>query len=471
MTDQTELREAIDYMKEQEGSGSKQRKQDRFEEVYTTNVGHIVTGERYDDAGVGPATAEKAAEEAFGEVPDGPTLSERISSMDVGGDIESLDVLVRHLDLIAEESGNDQTERLTEALEAHTEPSLVTLALLDDESLGLGTSQMREIWFDGSRDERKRAEALVETTTEFIDTARNDNLPTEPEVFLPFDPMLAERESRMPDNIDGWVAQLKLDGYRILIHVEDNEARAYTRNRKDVTHSLPELNEIGWPEGSYILDGEVIAETGSYADTSSRVGTKPENIDPSIEMEFALFDVVYANRDMTQETYRKRHGKLQQIDAATPDPRVYLLDTSTDIGGVKQYAREHDYEGVILKDPEAEYELGKRSTGWVKEKNTEASVDVVAVEFIEGEGESYGTLGKIRLESADGVPVGKTGSGFTDAMCDEIWANRDEYRGECLEVTGEAFDEGIRFPIFQRWRVDDGEPDTVDEIREQLPKA
>jgi hypothetical protein len=198
-TTQSDLRGAIDYMKQQSGSGSKKRKQDKFREVYTQNVGHVVTGERYDDAGVGPATAEAAVEEAYPHLKYDAydTLSEALAPL-VGGDIESLDELVTDLDSIARRSGNAQEEYLAYCLEKHSEPSLLTLALLDDESIGLGTSQMREAFFDGTRDERKHREAFVETTTEFIRLAQENALPTVPRVGRAFSPMLAKSASKNP---------------------------------------------------------------------------------------------------------------------------------------------------------------------------------------------------------------------------------------------------------------------------------
>jgi len=198
----TELRQALNDIKAESGSGSKQRKQDRFKEGYDTNVGHLVIGERYDAAGVGPSTAREAAEEAFGEVADGATLSESLASMDVGGDKESAALLVDDLDQLADLSGNEQKNRLAATFAKYSQPSLVSLALLGDESFGLGTSQMRQIWFDGTRSERKRAEALTGSTVEFINLAKQDELPDSPEVFRSFAPQLAKPESNLPEFVE-----------------------------------------------------------------------------------------------------------------------------------------------------------------------------------------------------------------------------------------------------------------------------
>lgn len=482
MTTQTELRTALDDIKTEEGTGSKQRKQDRFKEIYTSWVGYLVAGEKYDDAGVGPSTARESVEATFDglDTSEYPTISEALNSSnvvtsDAHDTCNSCKELVHNLNGLADRSGNEQKERLKELLQKHREPSLVTLALLDDESFGLGTSQMREIWFDGSRDERKRAEALTEDTVDFIIRAKNGTLPEGPELFSPFDPMLAKSESAgRPDNP---VAQPKLDGYRILIHVDSGSARAYTRNREDETHSLPELQDIDWPEGDYILDGEVIAADRTYSTTSSRIGKKAENIDPNTTMNFALFDIIRANgEDLTRRPFKERHQKLKKFtDQAVDDGKVYTPPVSSNIDEMKRYAVKQDHEGVIIKDLHGEYKLGKRSGLWVKEKHEREHVDVRVSDVVEGEGRMHGKLGKFIIESKEGKPLGGCGTGFSDELAARVWWNQDEWIGGTIEVSAEAYDPsgdgGLRFPVFERDRRADGEPDSVEKIKDLLSAA
>jgi len=490
-TTQNQLRFAIDWMKADSGSGTKARKQQKFRDVYQPEVAHIVAGERYDDAGVGPATAQSAVDAAYPDLDYDAydTISEALASDEIVTDdahnaCDDLSELVADLDSIARRSGNDQREYLEYCLEKHREPSLVTLALLDDENVGIGTSNMRDAFHDGTRDERKTAEAFTDSTEEFIRLAQEDALPTRPILGKPFSPMLAKPESNLPDDVSDLWFQPKLDGYRILIHVKQEElgpkAYAFTRRLNDVTQSLPELNEIDWPEqGEYILDGEVIAEDGTYKSTSSRVGRKAENVDRSTEMEFGFFDIIVNDNEYVADlSYSERHELLHEAAGVTKgvsrsthfggDTHAYILASYNDLSRVEARAIGSNYEGLIWKDPDAAYQFGKRSKAWIKEKNTAETVDVVAVAFEEASGEKSGTLGAIVLESADCAPVGKTGSGFTDAQRQEVWENQDEYLNSTLEVEAEAFDDGLRFPIFQRWRTEDGEPDSIERIKTVL---
>ena len=468
-TSQSELRDAIDYMKVQSGAGSKARKQDKFTEVYTESVGYLLAGERYDDAGVGPATAREAVSNALGEVPDADTLTESVAQIESGGETSLLS-LVADLDDVAELSGNEQQERLEDVLARHSEPSLATLALLDDESIGLGTSQMRGAFFDGTRDERKHRESFTESTTEFIQLAQIDSLPTGPTVGEPFEPMLAVPESRgEPDNP---MAQTKVDGYRIILHISGNSATAFSRRENDVTESLPELQEIDWPDGEYILDGEVIAETGSYSDTSQRIGRAAENVERDVEMEFALFDILVAEgEEIWQEPLHERHSRLVTfVGVECEDERVFHLGLTGDIAVAKDEAVANGEEGIIVKDFQAPYEFGKRSTYFQKQKVDDESVDLVVSGFKEGDGKATGTLGRIRLETSDGVFVGYSGSGFTDEERDAIWNNQDEWLGRCVEIEARGLGtEGkLRMPIFVRDRKTDGTADSFSRVKELM---
>lgn len=476
-TTEVELRNAIDWMKADSGSGTKARKQEKFREVYTSEVGHIVTGERYDSAGVGPMTAQKAVETVFPDVniDDHNTITEALIG-ETGGNCNDLEELIIDLDGVARRSGSDQRRYLKSVLDKHTEPSLVTLALLDDESVGLGTSEMRDAFFDGTRDERKHREAFVETTTEFINLAEQDELPTRPTIGEAFDPMLAVPESRgQPDNP---VGQRKLDGYRIIIHVW-NEAEAahpsiwaFTRALNDEEQSLPELREIDWPEGEYILDGEVLAENGSYSDTSSRVGRKAENVERDVEMNFHLFDIIVnGGAYIADRPFHERHDYLSQlIINDIDDDRVQRVPYRP-VEEAKNDAVENGDEGIIVKDYQSPYEFGKRSAYWQKVKMDDCTVDLKIAGFHEGDGEGSDTLGAVEIETADGVHLGRSGSGFSDAERDTIWSNQDEWMGRTIEVEARGLSsehDNLRMPIYKRDRKEDGTADSLSRVKELM---
>src|SRR5690606_20690871 len=87
-----------------------------------------------------------------------------------------------------------------------------------------------------------------------IPNARRAELPES------FAPQLATRVDAPPDG-EGWLHEIKLDGYRLLARVNRNEVRLVSRNGRDWTARLPALEKalarLGFERA--LLDGELVA--------------------------------------------------------------------------------------------------------------------------------------------------------------------------------------------------------------------
>ncbi len=424
----------------------------------------FLSGSEFDSAGLGKKTVLSVAQDVFGDDVDGkPTVSEGLEEYDLG-EAEycmSLDGLHDDMGILADLSGNEMKSHLRGMFESYNYVSVVAHACLNDWPTGAGDSTI--------------AKAMdVKDSLPFYDgvheIAAVEGEPlTSPVVGVPFSPMLAVPESRgEPDNP---VAQRKIDGYRVLIHITEDSVKAFSRRMNDVTESLPELQEIDWPDGEYILDGEVIAETGSYSDTSQRIGRKASNVERDVEMNFALFDtIIEKGTNIAQKEYALRYAATQSISFITNDERVFCLDLIDDIEQAMDEAHTNDEEGIIVKDVEAPYEFDKRSASWQKRKIDDETCDLTIAGFEEGEGRLDGTLGKVRLETSDGVFVGNSGSGFTDEERDTIWNNQSEWLGRCVEIEarGLGTEDKLRMPIFVRDRSDDGKADSWERVQEVM---
>jgi len=238
----------------------------------------------------------------------------------------------------------------------------------------------------------------------------------------------------------------------------------------DITESVPELQEVDFPAGEYYLDGEIISENGSYSETSARIGRNEDNVEREVEMEYKVFDaIIYAGENLWNQPFRARHSRLQSLDLNTGDT-IELLPLEYDYEKAKSHALENEQEGLILKRMDAPYEFGTRSSSWVKHKFDADNVDLVISGFEEGEGKASGTLGKVELETSDGVYVGNSGSGFTDSQRDELWNNQEDWMGRTIEVEarGIGTEDKLRMPIYKRDRSDDGEPDSWERVQEVM---
>ena len=141
--------------------------------------------------------------------------------------------------------------------------------------------------------------------------------------------------------------------------------------------------------------------------------------------------------------------ELVNLDTAEGQQRYKEINRAAIAGG---------YEGIMLKDPDAPYEC-KRSTAWLKLKPfIEVTLEVIG--FEEGTGKNVGRLGALvgRGQEDGRLITVNVGSGYSDALRDDIWANRNNVTGQMFEARADAVTQAqngeysLRFPRFLRFR-------------------
>lgn len=470
------------------GESSRTTKEEMIADFVETNDAPVwaagitmIAGQKFSNNGVAPTTAKKAFVKAFAidadrldaEETDAGTVTLAVESIleDDGVDLteESIVAVVEKLESVSELSGDAQISRLANVFATSYAPLVAFGVLTDDLSIGVTRKTIaKAVAGEYSRDEIERARGLIPDSVEFVEYVQSESVfPPEVVVGRPFEPMKASSKD-LPSDVSDWAAQLKIDGFRLLIHVlENGDVQAYTRNMEDVTYSIPELDEIDWPDGEFIFDCEAIAyedgEAKGYRATSERIGRKHGIGEFTTDIHFEAFDCIYANRDVSDEPFSHR---FEMLEAYFP-PHEYtrILEVIEDLSDAQDMADTGGYEGVIAKDMSAPYKFDKRSHHWRKLKLTDETVDLKVVDFEVGSGDDAGTLGRMTLETADGEFVGYVGNGWTEAEQDEIWNNQEKYHGMIAEIWFEGFDKKLRFPVFQNWRPH-GEADSLERLKE-----
>ena len=148
-------------------------------------------------------------------------------------------------------------------------------------------------------------------------------------------------------------------------------------------------------------------------------------------------------------------------------------------------SKELGYEGLVVKDPNSEYQIGKRGKNWIKLKKELDTLDVVVVIAEYGNGKRAGKLSDYTFAVKDTkddklLTIGKAYSGLSDSEIDEltvelksIAAKNDGYRvwvepKIVLEVSFDSIQRSerhqsgyaLRFPRIKTIRRDKG----IDEI-------
>jgi len=184
-------------------------------------------------------------------------------------------------------------------------------------------------------------------------------------------PQLATTAARVPEG-EGWLQELKYDGYRIVAFVAGSDVRLVTRNGNDWTDRFPSVRDalakLGWK--SAVVDGEIVAETaeGGMSFQSLQNALRSRGKPPNIG--YYLFDLPYfGGYDLAAAPLVQRKEVLRSLLAGVPqDSRLRFSDHIT--GGGRdflQFACRSAMEGVVCKKADGRYREG-RSRDWLKVK-------------------------------------------------------------------------------------------------------
>ena len=229
---------------------------------------------------------------------------------------------------------------------------------------------------------------------------------------------------------DGWLFELKLDGYRLLAAKTGGEALLLTRNGNDYTAVFPEVARAikALPIDECIIDGEVVVLDQRGLPSFSRLQQRGR-LSSAIDINRAAVELpatYYAFDLLSFEDFDLRPLPLETR-------KHLLLTAAPSLGAVRaldHIEREGDaflkqvvalgLEGVIAKRADAPYR-GGRTDAWFKIK-AERPGDFVIVGFTEPKG-SRSHLGALQLaDMVDGrlVYAGRVGTGFNDALLGEL---------------------------------------------------
>ena len=267
---------------------------------------------------------------------------------------------------------------------------------------------------------------------------------------------------------------LKLDGFRYKIVKRGDDINIYTSSGK-LDNNLVEIIEEAklLPDGVY--DGEVIAH-GEFENSTARFNATTKILGKDGEkqgVDFIAFDYIEdIDAFFNYEEYKierwKRFSNLYDILNSLDLTYIQLAPVYYNNVKVTKELIDNIYktyekiiaqgeEGLVIDIADASYVRAK-GTSMFKMK-PEVSGDFKVVDVIEGKGKDAGRLGAFVIEYKDNTV--HVGSGLTDSIREEVWADPDKYIGKLIEVVyfGETKDEktglaSIRLPRFKRFRHD-----------------
>jgi DNA ligase 1 len=272
-------------------------------------------------------------------------------------------------------------------------------------------------------------------------------------IGIPIRPAAAERLPTAKDIIEkigDCVAQPKLDGFRLQIHLDKTGAKPvvhfFSRNMKDMSDMFPDLVTPieALDVDTLICEGEAIGydpNTDTFLPFQETVKRKRKHGITEAATEFPLklflFDLLYLNGEsLLDEPHEQRYTKLKQLVKEDPNNPLQFIQEK-EITTAKQL-EEYFYsmigeglEGVVVKRMDAIYQPGKRNFNWIKLKRQEEgslddTIDCVILGYYYGTGKraSFGIgaflIGLFDAQNDRFETVAKVGTGLSDIGWKEL---------------------------------------------------
>lgn len=220
---------------------------------------------------------------------------------------------------------------------------------------------------------------------------------------------------------DGWLHEVKYDGYRIGCVVERGRATLWSRRGKDWTAQFPRVAEAArrLPVRSALLDGEVAAllpdGRTSFQALQNALGGGGANL------AYFAFDLLHLDgEELAHQPIEARKARLERLlEAVTGEARAVVCYAPHVVGGGEAVFREAcklGLEGIVSKRLGEPYRPGRNAT-WVKTKCL-LRQELVIGGFTDPEGAARDAIGALLVGTfEDGALrfAGKVGTGFTNA--------------------------------------------------------
>jgi bifunctional non-homologous end joining protein LigD len=203
-----------------------------------------------------------------------------------------------------------------------------------------------------------------------------------------------------PPTGEGWIHEIKYDGYRTLIVIDQGKVRAYSRPGRDWTRPYRRVVDACANLGckAALIDGEIIVQDengiSDFDALRSAIHKAPHRI------VFFAFDLLHLDgQDLRRTPLIERRAALRGL--IEPDPRSPIqFSDHVDRDGAKFFkaAAELGLEGIVSKRAASQYRSGP-SRSWLKTKN------MVESEFIllGTDRDASGILWALLASDRDGV--------------------------------------------------------------------
>jgi len=182
-------------------------------------------------------------------------------------------------------------------------------------------------------------------------------------------PQLCTPVERPPAG-DGWCHEIKFDGYRVQLRIEDGKATLKTRKGLDWTDKFGSIAKEANALPEAMIDGEIVALDHNGAPNFSSLQAALSD-GKTEDLIFFAFDLLFADsRDYRRLPLGERKARLRELleqRKRKSNQIRYVEHFESGGDAVLQSACKLELEGVVSKKLDAPYRSG-RTESWIKAK-------------------------------------------------------------------------------------------------------
>ena len=261
------------------------------------------------------------------------------------------------------------------------------------------------VWNSSKGRAEKQPPATKASAKEARQELRGKPLKTMPEFIEPQLCRLLEKAPSGP----GWAHEVKLDGYRMQMRVENGDVTLRTRKGLDWTEKFKAIAKAGAKLPDCIIDGEIVA-LGRHGAADFAALQDALSTGDTGKLAFFAFDALCAaGKDLRALPLVERKAQLKKLLAGA-GPRIrYVAHVEGSGADMHAAACKIALEGIVSKRLDAPYRSGRGDT-WTKVK-CRAGQEVI----IGGWTEENGRFRSLLVGANKGgefIYMGRVGTGF-----------------------------------------------------------
>lgn len=226
-----------------------------------------------------------------------------------------------------------------------------------------------------------------------------------------------------PFDQEGWIFEIKWDGYRAIAELNNENVQLYSRNQKSLNNAFqPVVEELKTLKLHAVLDGEIVILNQEGKPQFQWLQNYKKTQKGALV--YYVFDILFINgHDIRNFPLLQRK---QILKSAIPFAKLLHVRNSdyipTQGRALFKAAEKNQLEGIMAKDGDSAYKM-TRSREWLKVKgHLEQEVVIGGFTTPRNSRKKFGALLVGVYRDGELIYVGHVGGGFTDKLLTEIHA-------------------------------------------------